>query len=125
MKPRYYLLDKDKNPVPASLMEWANWFEGADKRRVKNTTVEKGVDISTVFLGLDHGFDPSPEAAPILFETMIFGGKYDQNLQWRYETWQQALINHEKIVDMYLKGEDLNEYEAIESVRKAKTKSPS
>lgn len=46
-----YILD-GKSVKPASLMEWANWFETADRRVAKDTIGD--VDISTVFLGVDH-----------------------------------------------------------------------
>lgn len=47
--------------------------------------------VSTVFLSLDHGgpFD----TVPILFETMIFGGKHDSR-QWRYSTYEEAEKGH-------------------------------
>lgn len=53
-----------------------------------------GVDISTVFLGFDHGFG---QGLPILFETMIFGGPYDQ-WQRRYCTWDEAEAGHRHAV---------------------------
>ena len=52
--------------------------------------------MSTVFLGLDYSF--VDDAPPILFETMIFGGEYDQIKQWRYETEKEARENHASVV---------------------------
>lgn len=49
------------------------------------------VDISTVWLGLDHNF--SGEGPPLIFETMVFGGRHDQEQQ-RYATEQAALFGH-------------------------------
>lgn len=53
--------------------------------------------VSTVFLGLDHNWN---DGKPILFETMIFGGKHDQE-QRRYCTYEEAEQGHEDIVDKY------------------------
>lgn len=57
-----------QTPVPCDdLMEWAAWFEEADRRVFE--TCAGDYRVSTVFLGLDHSFGHGP---PILFETMIF-----------------------------------------------------
>ncbi len=56
--------------------------------------------ISTVFLAFNHNFDEGP---PLLFKTMIFGGKYDQE-QWRYTTWEEAEKGHQLAVNK-VKGE--------------------
>lgn len=36
---------------------------------------------------------------PILFETMIFGGKHDQDM-WRYRTWAETEEGHEVTVNI-------------------------
>lgn len=51
--------------------------------------------ISTIFLGMDHGFF----GEPLLFETMIFGGKHD-NYRERYSTYAQAEAGHQIAVDL-------------------------
>lgn len=87
-----YIL-KGKAPVPCyDLHEWAMWFEKTD-RRVAYAR-HKDVVVSTVFLGLDHGFPGTP--APLLFETMVFGGKYNGKCQ-RYATWDEARRGHESV----------------------------
>lgn len=83
---------KDHEPVPATLMEWAAWYEKAD-RHVAKTETANG-EVSTVFLGLDHSFGGGP---PMLFETMIFGGSQDQ-YQERCSTWEEAEAMHAKAV---------------------------
>ena len=93
-----YILDKNHQPVKCDdLMKWANWFENAD-RKVAKTIIDirlhNEISVSTVFLGLDHNFG---EGTPILFETMIFGGKFDQEMD-RYSTWDEAVKGHEKMV---------------------------
>lgn len=92
MSSLHYVLDENKNPVVASLYRWAEWFEDINNRRVAHDTVDD-VRVSTVFLGLDHGFGLSEK--PILFETMVFGGKHN-DLQWRYATWQEAVEGHKE-----------------------------
>ncbi len=52
---------------------------------------ESAVLVSTVFLCVDHAFMGSP----VLFETMIFGGRYDE-YQERYKTFDDALHGHER-----------------------------
>ena len=91
-----YILD-GKQVVSADFMEWAKWFETAD-RRVAKTTVNDEVNVSTVFLGLDHSFGDGP---PLLFETMIFGGEHDQ-YQELFETWDQAEEGHTVAVALAL-----------------------
>jgi len=94
-----YIL-KDGVPVPEpDLLVWAKWLEEDDSRRVAFTEVGD-IKISTVFLGLDHAFGGG---APVLFETMIFGGEHDE-YQERYHTLEEAMIGHEKAVSL-AKGE--------------------
>ncbi len=65
----YYLLDKDRNVVPAKdVLEWAEGFD-EDARRVGYDENSR-YRISTVFLGLDHRF--GGEGPPLVFETMVF-----------------------------------------------------
>lgn len=87
----YYKL-VDKNPVRCTLEDFGFW-EAISERRVAFTKLN-GVDVSTVFLGLDHQFG---SGEPILFETCIFGGNRDGEIT-RYHTFQDALKGHEEIV---------------------------
>ena len=92
----YYIL-RGKTVVPVRLLEWAEWYETANEvRRVAKTTLENETEISTVFLGIDHSF--SDTGPPIIFETMIFGGPLDQEMD-RYATWDQAVAGHEAMVE--------------------------
>ena len=94
-RPRYYILTSDGEPAACdSLMAWAFWLESAgDERVVARTELGSSVIVSTVFLGLDHGFS----GPPLLFETMVLGGTYNQELR-RYSTRAEALIGHARIV---------------------------
>ncbi len=86
-----YILEGKKPKLVEDMVEWGIWFESA-KRHVAETTLPNGVSVSTVFLGLDHSFG---DGEPILFETMIFGGKHG-DYQERYSTWEEAEAGHKK-----------------------------
>lgn len=77
---------------PITREEWARLFD--DERHVGDDNVD-GVDVSTVWLGLDHSF--GLQGAPLIFETMIFGGEFDQ-WQWRWHTERDAREAHRQIV---------------------------
>jgi hypothetical protein len=53
------------------------------------------VAVSTIFLGLNHRY--FGDGPPLLFETMVFGGELDKELE-RYETKAQALVGHDEMV---------------------------
>ena len=89
----YYILSADGQPLPVPVMRWAVWFETAD-RKVALTKIGEA-EISTVFLGLDHNF--SGEGAPVLYETLVFGGKLDGEMM-RYTTHEEALAGHVRMV---------------------------
>jgi hypothetical protein len=88
MMGQIYILD-GKNPVRCfDITKWGSQSKG-DKIIGKD---EFGaVSVSTVFLGMDHSFNGG---TPVLFETMIFGGEYDQ-YQERYCTWGEAEKGHQ------------------------------
>ena len=88
-----FILEGHKVVRCDDLMKWAKWFGTAD-HHVAKTTLSNGVDISTIFLGLDHNFTGKP---PILFETMVFGGEFDEQAE-RYSNWQDAEEGHKKWV---------------------------
>lgn len=88
----HYILDGHE-PKPAELMDWARWFQTAE-RHVAETHIGPA-HVSTIFLGLDHRFGSS--GPPLLFETMIFGGPHD-GYQDRYATWDEAQAGHAKAV---------------------------
>lgn len=84
----------NKKVLPCeNLLTWARWFERAN-RHVDKTKIGD-ITVSTVFLGLDHGFG----GIPMWFETVIFGGEHD-GFQERYNSWEQAHIGHKQIVTM-------------------------
>lgn len=97
----WYILDEDDNPVPVSMLEGARWLEENPERRViKQETIYGHVFVSTVFLGLDHGW--GTEEVPLVFETMVFPfhrSAEDPMLDYwqkRTSTKEEALKAHEE-----------------------------
>ena len=46
----------DKKPYPVDVIEWSKFFLDFEKNRKVAFDSIGGIDISTVFLGLDHGW---------------------------------------------------------------------
>ena len=88
---RYYKLF-NKEAVLCSDKEPTDW--SMESRRVALTKIQAGVEVSTVFLLIDHSFD---DGLPLLFETMVFGGELDGELD-RYGTWDEAVDGHNAMV---------------------------
>ena len=91
----HYILDENGNPVPEpDLLTWAKWFGDLEKTRVASDMIGQTggeqIHVSTIFLGIDHGFGTSD---PVLWETMIFGGYHDQ-YQERYTSREDAVVGH-------------------------------
>jgi hypothetical protein len=93
-----FILDETGSPAQCdNIVKWGEWMaEHDDERRVARTNID-GVDISTVFLGLDHNSGNGP---PLLFETMAFGGPngIDQECE-RYTTREEAEAGHRRMCD--------------------------
>jgi hypothetical protein len=97
----------DRAGVPIGLGDWVCLFEDFDYRVVGHTMVGTH-NVSTVWLGLNHGID----GPPLIFETMVFNEASDRtvtafgielpdtewDLQDRYSTEADALAGHERIV---------------------------
>jgi hypothetical protein len=103
-KPRYYALIERKVVPMHDLMQWAKWFELARKNELSRIGQDEIGEswVSTVFLGLDHGFAPWDGPEPVLFETMVFMNRGEYNcdqLQWRYRTIEQAEAGHKAAVE--------------------------
>ena len=91
MSSPYYGLDGE----PIGRWEWCALLADADAKRIAWTDLPGGVEVSTVWLGLDHSFGLG--GPPLIFETMIFGGPHDQE-QWRYPNRDAALAGHDQAV---------------------------
>ena len=115
-----YILQNKVPVIERDLLTWAQWMEDAresGESRVGFDVVRR-VEISTVFLGIDHQFFPG--GPPILFETMVFEELaepivhdlkiFDRQRKWtqfkeeigdftrRYSTWEQAEAGHNDAV---------------------------
>lgn len=90
---RYYILDGHKI-VAVGVDAFIPWYESAELRRVDRADVGDA-EVSTVFLGIDHSF--GGDRVPLLFETMIFGGPFDEYTE-RHTSWQDAQRRHDEIV---------------------------
>ena len=94
------------------MLQWARDFGNYDKKRVALDKLPNGVEVSTVWLGLDHNYGYNHR--PLIFETMLFvpqksewvapSGhvfKHDKEQigdQWRYSTEEEALRGHKMLV---------------------------
>ena len=65
--PMYY--DRAGNPIP--MVRWTELWEDFGYRRIAETEVAGVWRVSTIWLGLDHGFS-FMGAPPDIFETMVF-----------------------------------------------------
>jgi hypothetical protein len=98
-----YWIPEGDTPREVDFDEYVKWAqEPFEKtRRIAKTKIGR-VEVSTVFLTIDHNWAGGP---PILFETMIFGGPHDES-QWRYHTRAEAEAGHARVVAALRRGED-------------------
>src|SRR5947207_774053 len=92
----YYVL-VDGKIQKADILEASQQLEGKNglTNKIVHTELQidgEKIDVSTVFLGIDHGW--GRRELPVLFETMVFGGKLDE-WQWRYCTLEEAQVGHQ------------------------------
>lgn len=66
------------------------WLISND-RKIQYDEITDDVSVSTVFLGIDHNH--SGKGPPVLFETLVFGGPLDGNMD-RYCTYSDAENGH-------------------------------
>jgi hypothetical protein len=105
-RPMYF----DKTGLPITMRQWAElrelgldpdgkYGEGSYQRVAQDTVGQAWV--STVWLGMDHGFSwGSEHYKPVIFETMIFGGEHDEATM-RYCTEWEAIKGHvEAVADL-------------------------
>lgn len=86
-----YWYDKLGNPI--SVRGWERLQEDPAYKVVAQHQVGDAW-VSTVWLGLDHRFGEGP---PLIFETMVFGGRLSDELE-RYSTEAQAWEGHAVMV---------------------------
>lgn len=91
-----FILDEQGRAVrEPDLIKWAHWFEHADRGVTRDTIGPSYV--STVFLSIDHAFEPNQPA--VLWETMVFGGPLDQEQDRCSGSRKQAVLMHARMVE--------------------------
>jgi len=129
----YYTISDKGEVSPTDSDGFARVLDSPHRIIAKTSLIEKGefVEVSTVFLGIDHSFGLDPPASeeeiaervklipaeeraareaemrlsdsgPILFETMIFGGPRD-GAQWRSRSKRAAQELHDYAVSVAFK----------------------
>jgi hypothetical protein len=90
----HWILDDKGRPKLVDLFTWARWF-GTAERIVCQETIGQNT-VSTIFLGIDHSF--MEEGPPILWETMTFGAKLNNEQMRCAGSKEQAEAMHEEMV---------------------------
>lgn len=101
-----YILDKNGDPeLCEDLLTWGKWFQDSCRILQRNQT-GNGL-VSTVFLGLDHGFCAPGDKnyKPVLWETMVFGGDFNGEID-RYCSKEDAIKGHLEMVERVENGID-------------------
>lgn len=114
MVSEWYILDGREVRPAASYEEYFRWRDaqrGKHPRATFQVAAEEvnDVTVSTVFLGLDHGWGEGP---PQVFETMTFDHRADPTCDqfcWRYTTLDEAEAGHKAVVVAIRTGSELPE----------------
>lgn len=88
---------------PISAEEAGRLLADIDARRVAHTTITTDhgrVDISTVFLVLNHDYGFNPDLPPVLWETMVFNAPRGADVEHRYRTRGASELGHAEVVAM-------------------------
>ena len=91
----------DRKGQPMEMTDWGVKFGDRDYQIVAQHWI-RGWMVSTVWLGIDHGFGYSP--APVIFETMVFPpgdeasehGVMSEEYCERYSTEEAAQAGHDR-----------------------------
>lgn len=82
---------------------WAKIFSGNDRFLAGTRIEDKGVKVSTVWIGLPWMLEDQEGSAPLIFETMVFEDgdqdSWDDLAVFRWATREEALNGHAKVVD--------------------------
>ncbi len=95
----YYRRDGTPYTGLNALQDFGRDFVNMELRRVGFDSLSNGLEISTVWMGLDHNFGGG---RPLIFETMVFanGRGSDFNMA-RYSTLEEARLGHKMFVKKY------------------------
>jgi hypothetical protein len=93
----YYILNERGEPEAVSdIHKWSSWLGAHHPNRVAEAQIGESW-ISTVFLGIDHNW--SGKGPPVLWETMVFGGKLNEDQVRCGGSREQAEAMHALMVD--------------------------
>lgn len=97
----------DRQGKPLSTLEWAEVFEKTEDRIIGQKKLWFGrIEVSTVYLGIDHdfGYYPAtrPNPHPIIFETLVFVRGRGDGPMVRYSTEDEARRGHKRMIRMFL-----------------------
>jgi hypothetical protein len=91
----------DRNGTPISLERYSELLQDLAYRHVRVTAIGDDVEVSTVWLGIDHNF--TRVGPPLIFETLVFGGALDgQGERWPNE--DAAFAGHDQWVARVREG---------------------
>lgn len=79
-----------------TMIEWADLYLKDDHRPVVAKTQVGEIEVSTVWLGINHNWGDGP---PLIFETMIFPRSEIPAYCVRYSTYAEAEHGHEVAVE--------------------------
>jgi hypothetical protein len=98
-----FYFDRDGKPI--SQREWALHFGDLAYKHVAITAIGDDIEISTVWIGINHRFffDGGP---PLIFETLVFGGPMD-GYCWRWHNEDAARLGHEQVVERVHEAADV------------------
>lgn len=99
------LIYYDRSGAPIAMEDWARLHADREYQRIAQHWV-RGWMVSTVWLGIDHGFGLSD--APLIFETMIFPpgdeagefGVWDGQYCERHPTEEAAQAGHDRALSL-------------------------
>jgi hypothetical protein len=85
--------------TPCSRDEWAG-YRSDPKVCVVGRTQVAGDEVSTVYLGIDHGYSLDGRHRPVIYETLVFYSGGSTGLMRRYRDRAEAEIGHAETVDL-------------------------
>lgn len=94
----------DKNGEEMTLEDFLFFADIDDYKRVASYTFRDGTWVSTVWLGINHQYNP--DKPPLIFETMVFNSGSDGSLgeeleefTERYSTLEDARLGHAIVIE--------------------------
>jgi len=106
-----FFKETEKGVVHCSMEEWFRIVDQSDNQIKRRDRLHNGVLVSTIFLGIDHGY--SSKGEPIVYETAAFwadvsgvrpthaGEIYPAPRVWRSATLDEALVRHAEFIKRY------------------------